>query len=45
MIPYDTVVSKALVQKKIIVEYGNGAVSNEVKKIWQALKEILEVAD
>jgi MinD superfamily P-loop ATPase len=45
MIPYDTVVSKALVEKKIIVEYGNGAVSDEVKKIWLALADILGVAD
>ncbi|MBT8406252.1 MAG: ATP-binding protein [Deltaproteobacteria bacterium] len=45
MIPYDTVVSKALVHKKIIVEYGNGAVSDEIKKIWHALAEILGVAD
>ncbi|MGB7063920.1 MAG: (4Fe-4S)-binding protein, partial [Syntrophobacteria bacterium] len=45
MIPYDTVVSKALVEKKIIVEYGNGSVSEEIKKIWSALAEILGVAD
>ena len=45
MIPYDTVVSKALVHKKIIVEYGNGAVSHEIKKMWSALAEILGVAD
>ena len=45
MIPYDTVVSEALVHKKIIVEYGNGAVSYEIKKIWRALAEILGVAD
>jgi hypothetical protein len=39
------VVSKALVEKKIIVEYGNGAVSDEIKKIWLALADILGVAD
>jgi hypothetical protein len=39
------VVSKALVHKKIIVEYSNGAVSDEIKKIWLALEEILGVAD
>jgi MinD superfamily P-loop ATPase len=43
MIPYDTVVSKALVEKKTIVEYGNGTVSAEIKKIWIALADILGV--
>jgi MinD superfamily P-loop ATPase len=43
MIPYDTVVCKALVDKKTIVEYGNGTVSNEIKKIWIALADILGV--
>jgi MinD superfamily P-loop ATPase len=43
MIPYSTVVSKALVEKKIIVEYGNGAVSEEIKKIWMSLAELLGV--
>jgi len=43
MISYDTVVSKALVEKKNIVEYGNGTVSEEIKKIWMSLAEILGV--
>jgi MinD superfamily P-loop ATPase len=41
MIPYDNVVTKALVQKKIVVEYGNGAVSEEIKKIWFSLAKML----
>jgi MinD superfamily P-loop ATPase len=45
MIPYDTVVSKALVEKKIMVEYGNGTVSDEIKKIWLALADILGVGN
>jgi MinD superfamily P-loop ATPase len=45
MIPYDTVVSKALVEKKIMVEYGNGTVSDEIKKIWIALADILGVGN
>jgi len=45
MIPYDTVVSKALVEKKNIVEYGHGIISDEIKKIWLTLEEILGVAD
>ena len=43
MIPYDTVVSKALVEKKIMVEYVNGTVSEEIKKIWMSLAELLGV--
>ena len=41
MVPYDPIVSKALVKKKIIVEYSNGTVSDEVEKIWLALAEML----
>jgi MinD superfamily P-loop ATPase len=45
MIPYDTVVSKAMVEKKIMVEYGNGTVSDEIKKIWLTLADILGVGN
>lgn len=41
MIPYDPLVSRALVQKRIIVEYGDGAVSTEIKKLWAALVVML----
>jgi MinD superfamily P-loop ATPase len=41
MIPYDPVVSRALVQKRIIVEYGDGAVSTEIRKLWEALAVML----
>lgn len=44
MIPYDPIVSKALVEKRIIIEYSNGSVSHELEKIWQALREMLGVA-
>jgi len=44
MVPYDPIVSKALVEKRIIVEYSNGSVSHEVKKIWEALGGMLGVA-
>lgn len=43
-VTYDPVVSKALVEKKIILEYSNGRVSDEIKKIWAALAEMLGVA-
>ncbi len=41
MVPYDPIVSMALVEKRIIVEYSNGTVSDEVEKIWLALAEML----
>lgn len=41
MIPYDPVVSKALVQKRIIVEHEDGAVSTEIRKLWDALAAML----
>jgi MinD superfamily P-loop ATPase len=41
MIPYDPVVSRALVQKKIIVEYEDGAVPTEIRKIWDGLAAML----
>jgi MinD superfamily P-loop ATPase len=44
MVPYDPIVSKALVEKRIIVEYSDGSVSDEVKKIWVGLAEMLGVA-
>ncbi|MFP3871118.1 MAG: ATP-binding protein [Syntrophobacteria bacterium] len=42
MIPYDPVVSKALVEKKIVVEYSNGRVAQETENIWSALTDILD---
>ena len=43
MIPYDPIVSKALVERRIIVEYSNGRVSDEIEKIWLSLAELLGV--
>jgi MinD superfamily P-loop ATPase len=42
-VPYDPVVSRALVEKKVIVEYGNGTVSHAIKEIWINLAAILDV--
>jgi MinD-like ATPase involved in chromosome partitioning or flagellar assembly len=43
MIPYDPIVSKALVERRIIVEYSSGKVSHEIEKIWLSLAELLGV--
>ena len=44
MIPYDPIVSKALVEKRIIVEYSNGSVSDEIEKLWIGLEDMLGLA-
>jgi MinD superfamily P-loop ATPase len=44
MVPYDPVVSRALVAKKIIVEYDNGTVADAIKEIWINLAAMLGVA-
>ena len=44
MVPYDPIVSKALVEKRIITEYSNGSISDEIERIWVGLAEMLEVA-
>lgn len=41
LIPYDSVVTRALVQKKTVVEYGEGPVATEIKKIWTGLSDLL----
>jgi MinD superfamily P-loop ATPase len=43
MVPYDPIVSKALVEKSIIVEFSNGRVSNEIEKVWEALTAMLRL--
>lgn len=34
-IPYDTVVTKAMVQGKTVVEYSSGLVAKEIEKLWR----------
>ncbi len=40
-IPYDTSITKAMVEQKSIIEYSNGTVSREIKKIWDRVANIL----
>jgi MinD superfamily P-loop ATPase len=37
-IPYDPIVTRAMVAGKSIVEFDNGSVSSEVKKIWEKIE-------
>jgi MinD superfamily P-loop ATPase len=43
MVSYDPTVSKALVEKRIIIEYSNGGVADEIEKIWMTLGKMLGV--
>jgi MinD superfamily P-loop ATPase len=40
-IPYDPIVTKAMVAGKSIVEFEDGSIASEVKKIWGAVEETL----
>ena len=40
-IPYDTVVTKAMVQGKTVVEYSSGLVAKEIERLWRHLEYIL----
>jgi len=41
-IPYDDIVTEAMVQGKSIIEYSNGRVSQEIKKMWAWLEDELK---
>ena len=36
-IPYDNVVTKAMVQGKTVVEYSSGVVAKEIEKLWRQI--------
>jgi len=40
-IPYDTVVTKAMVQGKTVVEYSSGLVAKEIERLWRHLEYVL----
>ncbi len=40
-IPYDTVVTKAMVQGKTVVEYSSGLVAKEIEKLWRQISYAL----
>lgn len=40
-IPYDTSITKAMVEEKNIIEYSNGSLSNEIIKMWSKVKDRL----
>jgi MinD superfamily P-loop ATPase len=41
-IPYDTVVTKAMVQGRTVVEYSSGVVAKEIEKLWRQIGYHLE---
>ena len=40
-IPFDPIVTKAMVYESTVVEYTGGKVSNEIKKMWMRLERSL----
>ena len=40
-VPYDIAVTKAQLQKKSIVEYSDGDVAQEIRKMWETIQETL----
>jgi hypothetical protein len=40
-IPFDPIVTKAMVYESTVVEYTSGRVSNEIKKMWMRLERSL----
>ena len=40
-IPFDNVVTEALIRKQPVVEYSNGKVAHEIKKLWQKVAEAI----
>jgi MinD superfamily P-loop ATPase len=40
-IPFDSMVTKAMVSKRTVVEYDGGKVSNEIKRMWMRLEHSL----
>jgi MinD superfamily P-loop ATPase len=41
-VPYDTVVTKAMVQGKTVVEYSSGLVAREIERLWRYIGYALE---
>jgi len=42
-IPYDTVVTEAMVQGKPVTEYTDGPVSEAVQRAWDQVRELLDM--
>ena len=40
-VPYDTVVTEAMVQGQPVTEYGDGPVSRELRRVWERVRERL----
>lgn len=44
-IPYDTVVTEAMVQAKTIIEFSDGVIAKEIRNVWEEIKSsILEIS-
>ncbi len=41
-IPYDNAVTRAQIQKTSVVEYSNGFISHEIRRMWERVEQLLE---
>ncbi|MCK4634882.1 MAG: 4Fe-4S binding protein [Candidatus Aenigmarchaeota archaeon] len=41
-LPYDTIVTEAMIQEKTVIEYSDGDFSDKIKKMWNRIERILE---
>jgi MinD superfamily P-loop ATPase len=44
-IPYDTLVTKAMIEEKAIPEYDKGNVTSSINQAWESLSQLLELSD
>lgn len=43
-IPYDTLVTKAMIEEKAIPEYDKGAVTSSINQAWESLSQLLDLS-
>ena len=41
-LPYDTIVTEAMIQEKTVIEYSDGDFSDKIKNMWNKIERILE---
>lgn len=41
-LPYDTIVTEAMIQEKTVIEFSDGDFSDKIKKMWKKIEDILK---
>lgn len=42
-IPYDNIVTEAMIEEKTVIEYSDSELAEEIRKLWKRLESVLEV--